>query len=204
MIEQKPCKGINKAHGFEGCGNLVKAKERVYGLCKVCYWEWMQETEGGKIHYQKQFLPKVKKATEKEQRKRTKEERESMKSISRLIQEAREPFQKWIRFRDANEPCISCGTTNAEIWDGSHFFKAEIYTGLIFNEVNVNKSCDRCNRFLGGNESGYRLGLVKKYGEKVVSELEEAANNLRQYKFSREEIKNIKTKYQKLLREIKS
>lgn len=203
MKELKICKGIGKGKGYKGCGQMVKANTRRYGLCTKCYPDFILNTDYGKILLEKATI-KGKQKAEKEQRKRTKEERESMKSISRLIQEAREPFQKWIRFRDANEPCISCGTTKAEIWDGSHFFKAEIYTGLIFNEVNVNKSCERCNRFLGGNESGYRLGLVKKYGEKVVKELEEASNHLREYKFSREELKQIKQKYQRLLRDIKS
>lgn len=196
----KPCKGINKAHGYEGCGNEVPTKERVAGLCRVCYWDWMQSTEGGRLHYQTQFIPRVKKLTEKENKKKTKEQRESLKSISRLIQEARVPFQKWIRLRDANEPCISCGTTTAKIWHSGHYLKAELFTGLIFHLINVNKQCEKCNTFLNGNESVYRIGLVKKYGEEVVKELEELADRLRQYKFTREELKIIKSKYQKLLR----
>lgn len=203
MKKTKPCKGINKAFGYDGCGKEVNSLERTYGLCRVCYWDWMQNNEAGKIHYQKQFLPKVKKLTEKEQRKKNKEEKESMKSISRLINEARTPFQRWIRFRDANEPCISCGTTKAKIWHSGHYLKAELFTGVIFHEKNVNKQCERCNTFLNGNESEYRIGLVKKYGEKAVKELEEEANLKRQYKFEREELKEIKERYQKLLKEIK-
>lgn len=202
MKDFKPCKGQNKAHGYEGCNKPLKKEERIYGgLCRVCYWDWMQTCEAGKIHYQKQFLPKVEKKVKADKKKKDLAVRESLKSISRLIQEARVPFQKWIRLRDANEPCISCGTTKAKIWHGGHYFKAELYTGLVFNEMNVNKQCEKCNTFGGGNESGYRLGLIKKYGEKEVKELEESANYLRSYKFTREEIKHIKTKYQKRLKE---
>lgn len=203
MKELKICKGIGKGKGYKGCGQMVKANTRRYGLCMSCYPDFILNTDYGKILLEKATI-KGKQKAEKEQRKRTKEERESMKSIARLIQEAREPFQKWIRFRDANEPCISCGTTKAKIWHSGHYLKAELFTGVIFNPTNVNKQCERCNTFLNGNESEYRIGLVKKYGEMAVKELEEAANHLREYKFSRDEIKSIKTKYQKLLREIKS
>ena len=201
MLKEKKCKGINKAHGYESCGKMVNANTRKFGLCPSCFFDWMQTTEGGKIHYQKQFLPKVEKKVKADKKKKDLAVRESLKSIARLIQEARVPFQKWIRLRDANEPCISCETTKAKIWHGGHYFKAELYTGLVFNEINVNKQCEKCNTFGGGNESGYRLGLIKKYGEKAVKELEESANYLRSYKFTREEIKQIKSKYQKRLKE---
>jgi hypothetical protein len=110
------------------------------------------------------------------------------------------PFQKWIRLRDANDGCISCDSVNVKIWHAGHYFKAELFTGLIFDEINVNKQCEKCNTFLGGNETGYRKGLIAKYGEKVVKDLELRSNELREYKFTREELKEIKTKYQKLLK----
>lgn len=169
---------------------------RKYGLCRSCLYLWGRSTKEGKAWYENQFLKQVDRIKKRREKERTKEQREALKSIARLIQEARVPFQRWIRLRDANELCISCGA-NSEIWDAGHYFKAEIYTGLIFNEMNVNKQCAKCNRFLGGNESGYREGLVKKYGEKKVKALEESANHLRTYKFTREEIKAIKTKYLK-------
>ena len=200
MIQSKPkvCKGIGKCHGIEGCG--TPSSNRKFGLCPSCLWEWMCKNENGKVWRETQFIPRVKKLTEKENKKKLKEERESLKSIARLIQESRVPFQKWIRLRDANEPCISCGTVTAKIWHAGHYKKAELFTGLIFNETNVNKQCERCNTFLGGNDSDYRVGLEKKYGEKIVKQLEESADFLRQYKFTREELKEIKSKYQKKLR----
>lgn len=203
MIQEKPCKGQNKAHGYEGCGKMTDVKKRTYGLCGACYWDWMSTTEGGKIHKEKFFIPRVKKLTQKEQRKKDRETRESMKSIARLINDARVPFQKWIKLRDINRACISCGTTDSDIWHAGHYLKCELYTGLIFNENNCNSQCPKCNTYLAGNEANYRIGLVKKIGEKSVLELEESANFLREYKFSRDEIKQIKNKYQKLLKEFK-
>lgn len=190
---------MNRAKGIEGCGKA--STNRKFGLCPKCLYEWATTNDNGKLWYQSQFLPKVSKTSLRNRKIKDKEVRESMKSISRLIQEARVPFQKWIRIRDANDGCISCGTTKAKIWHGGHFFKAELFTGLIFNEVNVNKQCEKCNTFGGGNESGYRIGLVKKHGEKVVKQLEESANYLRSYKFAREELKEIKKMYQQRIKE---
>lgn len=198
----KPCKGINKAHGYKGCGKEVL--KRTYGLCSYCYWDWMQTTEGGKIHYKKQFIQRVESRTKKEIKKKNREQREALKTIARLKNEARVPFQKFIRLRDANDACISCGTTTAKIWHAGHYFKAEVFTGLVFHETNVNKQCEKCNTFLDGNESGYRMGLVKKYGEEKVRELEEMSDSKRDYKFTREELKEIKKCYQKKIKELEN
>ena len=193
MIESKPCKGHGKAKGC-GCGTVTDVKKRKYGLCPVCFWDWMQTTEEGRAHYESTFVKKTLKKKDREQR-------EALKSIARLKQEARVPFQKWIRLRDINDACISCGTTTAKLWHAGHYKKAEIFSGVVFNEMNVNKQCEKCNTFLGGNESEYRKGLVKKYGEEKVKQLEEEADRTRNHKYDREELKEIKTKYQKKLKD---
>ena len=202
MIKEKPCKGQNKAHGADACGKMTDVRLRKYGLCPSCYWNWMQVNESGKVHYQKQFLKQVESKIKKTKTKKKKEEYESLKSIQRLIQDARRPFQKFIRIRDANDGCISCGDTKAKIWHAGHYFKAEIYSGLIFHETNVNKQCEKCNTYGGGNESGYRMGLVEKYSLESVRSLESIANQNRIYKFTREELIDIKKKYQKKIKEM--
>lgn len=199
MINIKPCKGHGKAKGC-GCGKDTDVKKRKYGLCPVCFWDWMQTSVAGQEHYKSRFIPRVERETKKTIKRKNKEAKENLKSVQRLIQEARVPFQKWIRFRDANEGCISCPTTTAKIWHAGHYKKAELFTGLIFNEMNVNKQCEKCNTFLNGNESEYRKGLVKKYGEEIVKQLEESADQLRLYKWDKEEIRNIKKKYQQKLK----
>ncbi len=196
----KTCKGNYRVDKFEGCGGT--SFKFTYGLCPSCLYEWMTTTENGKIYYSKSFEPKYKKVSIKRIKEADLEVRESMKSISRLINDARVPFQKWIRQRDINDGCISCSSLNVKLWHGGHYFKAELYSGLIFNEINVNKQCEKCNTYGGGNESGYRIGLVKKYGEDAFKQLESIADQNRSYKFTREEIKEIKKKYQLKLKEL--
>jgi hypothetical protein len=45
----------------------------------------------------------------------------------------------------------------------------------MFDEMNVNAQCRRCNRFEEGNHFIYRGWLVSRYGEKKVEELERRA-----------------------------
>lgn len=153
----------------------------------------------------------IEKAKDNIEKKRIKEDkakdkiiREKLKTLSQYEQEARTVFQKWIRHRDKDLPCISCGRTNAISWDGGHYFDAGSYSGLIFHEDNVHKQCSRpCNKDLHGNKANYRIGLVNKIGEGRVRWLEENKDSLRVYKFTKEELINIKKEYSQRLKDLK-
>lgn len=125
--------------------------------------------------------------------------KDKIKSYSQRLGEAKKVFQKWVRVRDKDLPCISCNAKVSSVWDGSHFKKAELYRGVIFHENNVNKSCGKCNRYLGGNELNYRVGLITKIGEQAVIELEQLAEATRTKKYTNEELEEIKLKYKQVL-----
>ena len=120
--------------------------------------------------------------------------KQKLKTQAQLRNPIKLHFQKWCRLRDEKEPCISCGTTEAK-WDGGHYLKAEIYSGVIFDERNVNKQCSYCNQYLDGNTAAYRQGLIKKIGLDQVILLEELANETRTKKWTIEELQQIKNKY---------
>ena len=125
---------------------------------------------------------------------------EKLKTLGEYEIEAKKEFQKWVRLRDKNDGCISCGNTQTTEWDGGHYFKAELYSGLIFHTDNCNKQCKQCNHRLHGNESNYRIGLVKKIGEERVNWLEENKDRLRVYKFTREELIAKRAHYKSLIK----
>ena len=129
--------------------------------------------------------------------------RENTKTMSQYEAEAKKSFQHYIRLRDEQDPCISCGTYTSDIWDGGHWFKAEIYSGLIFDERNCRKQCRKCNRYLGGNEINYRIGLVNKFGEEYVKELEIDSFSKRDYKFTKNELIAKKLHYDLKIKEWK-
>jgi hypothetical protein len=52
-------------------------------------------------------------------------------------------LSKWVRLRDANENCIA--GNDKDLWDGGHFKKAEIYSGVILILLTAKRR--KCNRF---------------------------------------------------------
>ena len=182
--------------------NTTKKKKKV---CVECKSEFEPSKTTQKVCSVSCSISYAKKQSEKKAAKEWNETKkiwkEKNKSRSQKIQEVRKVFHAWIRKRDDCLPCISCGNISPSMWDAGHYLKAEVYTGLIFNEHNTNKQCSKCNRFLDGNEANYRIGLVKKIGEAAVLELESIKDSMRKYKWSDEELKEIKDKYQKLLNE---
>lgn len=199
MIEHKKkiCKkGSGKAIGFPGCGSESWKLE--YGLCPGCLYDFFTQTEPGKIIFEKRKI-KVKAKNWKEEKAKMKE---SVKTLSDYENEAKKSFQKFIRLRDAGKPCISC-YKHKEFYDGGHFKKAEIYSGVIFHEMNCHAQCRKCNRFLNGNELNYRKGLIMRYGEEYANFVEDLANSTRIKKYTREELIYIKKKYDLMIKENK-
>lgn len=128
------------------------------------------------------------------------EAKEKLKTYPQRVNEVKVIFQRYIRMRDTKLPCISCGATTSSVWDGSHYKKAEVYSGVIFHEDNVHKSCGKCNRYLGGNELNYRVGLIAKIGNERVLQLEQLAEKTRVRKYSDLELLEIKTRYKNKLK----
>jgi hypothetical protein len=168
--------------------------------CKVCSVQFTPQYSSLQVVCSPKCA--VKFNSKKEVNKRVKEMRKESTKLSTLEAAAKLVFQKWVRMRDANEACISCGVTQATQWDGSHYFKAEIFSGVIFDEDNVHKSCSYCNCHLDGNLANYRIGLVKKIGEERIKALEERANLTRQYKYTREQLLEITASYKTKIKEI--
>ena len=94
-------------------------------------------------------------------------------------------FSLYIRLRDAMPGgffhCISCGQIKPfEQADCGHYINRQ-HMSTRFDEMNCNAQCRKCNRFMEGNMSGYRRGLVAKYGERRVLLLESKKNQTRKY-----------------------
>lgn len=147
------------------------------------------------------LIKKGSEITRKEWNKERKVLKEKLKSLPEYKSDARAMFQKWVRMRDKHLPCISCEKTEAKQWDGGHYLKAEIYSGLIFHEDNCHKQCSYCNDYLAGNPLDYRNGLIKRITLRKVIQLEEIADLKRVYKYSKEELVEIKSKYSALIKE---
>jgi hypothetical protein len=104
------------------------------------------------------------------------EAKRKLKTRAQWMREAQAAFNAYIRHRDVDLPCISCGDftpmTRGGDYDCGHYRSIGANPELRFHEFNANKQCKRCNSHLSGNIANYRIGLLLKYGPEVVAEIE--------------------------------
>jgi len=197
----KRCKGTGKAKGC-GCGE-IKVIFR-YGLCVICYKDFLFNSPEG-IEILRKSRITGKKRADKEEKQRKNREKLENKSIQTLINQAKTPFQKLIRIRDHGKNCICCDRPlpfNIGDYDAGHFLKAELYTGLIFHPDNVFGQLKHCNKYEHGNENGYMGGLIKRIGIERYNHLNDVKNTLKEYKFSKEQLIKMKKYYNKELKSV--
>lgn len=97
-----------------------------------------------------------------------------VKNLRALRKKLDKFFSLYIRLRDLEKGCISCGKRKlmGKAWHAGHYFpRSEKYLNLYFDEKNVNGQCAYCNIFLEGNKEHYRRGLLSRYGPGVIDEL---------------------------------
>lgn len=207
MTKQKKCKGCGEPIEFTlRNGIRVYNQSQGYGK-KCCYNNWLISDDPKAKETFEKFLIKAKdnfhNAIKLNNKIKKKVLKDKLKTLSQYESDAKKEFQKFIRLRDADLPCISCGATDT-VFHGGHFYKAEIYSGLIFDERNCSKQCAKCNTYLGGNENNYRLGLIQRKGVPFVLQLDADAIKLRDYKYTKQELIDIKNHYKKLNKEFET
>ena len=108
-------------------------------------------------------------------------------------------FNKFIRLRDLNKGCISCGTTLlGKKYDAGHFY-ATTYEGLRFNELNVHGQCVQCNRDKHGNIHEYRKKIVERIGVEGLDWLDN--NRYLKLKLSKYELEELFEIYKQKIKE---
>ena len=90
------------------------------------------------------------------------------KSIPKLRKKLTKVFNEFIRLRDKDTLCISCG--REPVVHAGHYFPTSSYPqpSMRFFEMNVHGQGISCNFFQEGNRQGYREGLIKRYGEDIL------------------------------------
>lgn len=107
---------------------------------------------------------------EKKARKLKKEFKESDKSS--LIELAQLVVNKYIRLRDLNKPCCSCGHFGDRQFHAGHFMNVGGHQQLRFHTLNIHKQCSICNNWKSSNNQQYRPFMINKYGLEFVESLE--------------------------------
>ena len=108
---------------------------------------------------------KAKHEAEKADRKRLAEKKQQVKPLSYFIKQAQQAFNEFIRYRDREEACISCGRHHEGQYHAGHFRTTGSNPELRFNEDNCHRQCAPCNNHLSGNLIAYRPALIAKIGQ---------------------------------------
>ena len=116
-------------------------------------------------------LEQIKKKKVKDWKVKKKTIKEKLKTNSDHAQELQVIFNRFIRERDKNLNCISCGNP-AKKKNAGHYRSVGGNPELRFNELNNNLQCEYCNTYLHGNLIDYRINLIKKIGLEQVEFLE--------------------------------
>lgn len=115
---------------------------------------------------------KATKAIQANARKEHAAQKEKVKTKAQHAKEAQALVNEWIRLRDANEPCISCGRHHEGQYHAGHFRTVASAPELRFEPLNIHKQCAPCNNHLSGNIINYRPRLIEKIGIEAVEWLE--------------------------------
>ena len=131
----------------------------------------------------------------------TKERKEKIKTHKDWINDLQPIFNQFIRLRDQDKDCISCGPKKQNVtFDAGHYRSVGAHPELRFNEYNVHKQCRKCNGYWGGNLIEYRKGLIQKIGVEKVEWLEGPHEPT---KLSVEEIKELIIVYRNKIKTLK-
>ena len=121
------------------------------------------------------------KAQERAEKKKQRERKAKLKSRSEWLKEAQSVFNKFIRLRDKDQPCISCGRYHQGQYHAGHYRSVGACPELRFCELNVHKQCAPCNDHKSGNIIEYRINLVNKIGADKVDWLERQDHDPKKY-----------------------
>lgn len=132
--------------------------------------------------------------------KKTRELKEKIKTRGDYASEAQTAINRYVRARDYQDNCISCGRNHSGRYDAGHYQTVGAFPELRFNLWNIHKQCHwNCNINRSGNQIAYRKRLIKKIGVDKVEWLEGKHEPLKPSIEYLKRIKKIFTKKAKIL-----
>ena len=148
---------------------------------------------------------KARKAIAQRERREIKVRKEKLKSRGDYLREAQQAFNAFIRMRDqlAGHVCISSGRPldwNGNAVDAGHYRSVGAAPHLRFDERNVHAQSKQDNRYLSGNATDYRIGLIRRIG---LAEVEALERDQSVRKYTIDDLKEIAALYRAKLKALK-
>ena len=131
-----------------------------------------------------------------------KKERESLATLRNNVKNV---CHQYIRLRDTGKPCVSCGGEWSNDHQAGHWYKAELYSSIRYDERNIHNQCKKCNLFLDGNHERYTERVHSRIGEHGKAAVQKAAAKYKQgaFKWEREKLVAIRTYYREKIKSLK-
>lgn len=184
---KKPKAKVYKAKKCAQCGKTFTPDRYLQKVCDpVCA-----------VAYQRAARMRVAERVRKDKLKIRKLE---VKPLSYFRGKAQTAFNAYIRERDADEPCISCGRHHQGQYHAGHYRTVGSNPELSFDEDNCHKQCSACNNHRSGNLSQYRPNLIAKIGQARFDRLT-GPHELKHY--SRKDYEEIAAIYRNKMKDIK-
>lgn len=175
------------------CKKKVDSSDALYGGLKAfCCYECLRkfiDSERGQ------------KAVRSVKRQDLKERKEKLKTRRDFLKEAQAAFNRYVRIRDEERPCISCGSLLQEqkqggVRDCGHMLSRGAYPDARhrFGLDNTASQCVKCNRFLSGNVANFRKGMIARWGVHRIEAMETCTASSRMTTEYLKRVKSIFTK----------
>ena len=187
------------------CKAKLDAGQRIHVECIDPWAEAQQAKKEREEAKRVRAAAKVERATDRARK-------QAMKPLREFVKAAQTAFNQWVRARDWDKPCISCGTTNPPMkpggaWDAGHWKSRGSHPELRFDEDNCHKQCKSCNAGSGkyGHKArtvsqDYECNLIDRIGHDRVERLK-GPHPLPE--LTREYAIAIKAKYVQKLKDLK-
>ena len=134
------------------------------------------------------------------ERKEIRAAKERIKTKADHAREAQQAINEWVRLRDADKPCISCGRHHQGQYHAGHYRTVGSNPELRFEPLNIHKQCAPCNNHKSGDIVNYRISLIQRIGQEAVDWLEGPHEPKR---YTIEQLQAIKADYRAKARELK-
>lgn len=167
------------------CKDKFEAKFFLQKAClnPACLAEWAKQDREDKA--------------DKKHKQKKKELKENDKSFR--DKQAQAAFNAFIRGRDKDLCCISCGRHHTGQYHAGHYRSRGAHPELRFEELNCHKQCAPCNNHLSGNITDYRINLIRKIGQEKLDWIE-GPHEPKKYTCS--ELKEIELLYKQKLKDL--
>ena len=123
-----------------------------------------------------------------------------IETVQELMKAAQIVFNKFIRIRDKDQPCISCGSKLENKFDAGHYFSSGGHKAVTFDIDNVHGQCVACNQWKHGNLIQYQIGIEQRIGGDRLIALHEKAH--KSVKYTREELRDIIANYKQKIKNL--